>query len=136
MAVFAAILIVPWLLALVLTPATVRFAKRRDFMDRPTARKAHRAPVALLGGVAVFAAIVLGVAALMPFYPGLRELALGRESLGALALGFGLMVALGLYDDLYDMRALHKLIGQVAIAALTFALGFQVGPVELPFGFD
>ena len=54
MAVFAAILIAPWLLALVLTPATIRFAKRHDFMDRPTERKAHRAPVALLGGVAVY----------------------------------------------------------------------------------
>jgi UDP-GlcNAc:undecaprenyl-phosphate GlcNAc-1-phosphate transferase len=46
------------------------------------------------------------------------------------------MLALGLYDDLYDMRALHKLVGQVAIAALTFGFGFQVGAVELPFGFD
>ncbi len=136
MAVFAAILIAPWLLALVLTPATIRFAKRHDLMDRPSERKAHRAPVALLGGVAVYAAIVLGVGVLMVFLPGLREMAFGRESLGALALGSGLMLALGLYDDLYDMPALHKLAGQVAIAALTFALGFQVGPVELPFGFD
>ena len=136
MAVFAAILIAPWLLALVLTPATIRFAKRHDLMDRPTERKAHRAPVALLGGVAVYGAIVLGVGVLIAFLPGLRELAFGRESLGALALGCGLMLALGLYDDLYDMPALHKLAGQVVIAALTFAMGFQVGPVELPFGFD
>jgi UDP-GlcNAc:undecaprenyl-phosphate/decaprenyl-phosphate GlcNAc-1-phosphate transferase len=136
MAVFAAILIAPWLLALVLTPATIRFAKRHDLMDRPTARKAHRSPVALLGGVAVYAAIVLGIGGLMLFLPELREMAYGRESLGALALGCGLMAALGLYDDLYDMRALHKFAGQVAIAALTFALGFQVGAVELPFGFD
>jgi UDP-GlcNAc:undecaprenyl-phosphate GlcNAc-1-phosphate transferase len=136
MAVFAAILIAPWLLALVLTPATIRFAKRHDLMDRPTERKAHRAPVALLGGVAVYGAIVLGVGVLMVFLPALREMALGRESLGALALGCGLMVALGLYDDLYDMPALQKLAGQVAIAALTFAMGFHVGPVELPFGFD
>jgi UDP-GlcNAc:undecaprenyl-phosphate GlcNAc-1-phosphate transferase len=136
MAVFAAILIAPWLLALVLTPATIRFAKRHDFMDRPTERKAHASPVALLGGVAVYAAIVLGVGALMPFQPGLREIALGRESLGALALGFGLMLALGVYDDLYDMPWKRKLAGQVAIAALTFAMGFQAGAVELPFGFD
>lgn len=136
MAVFAAILIAPWLLALVLTPATIWFAKRHDLMDRPTERKAHRAPVALLGGVAVYAAIVLGVGLLIVFLPPLREMAWGRESLGALALGCGLMLALGLYDDLYDMAALHKFAGQVAIASLTFALGFQVGAVELPFGFD
>jgi UDP-GlcNAc:undecaprenyl-phosphate GlcNAc-1-phosphate transferase len=136
MAVFAAILIAPWLLALVLTPATIRFAKRHDLLDHPTERKAHRAPVALLGGVAVYAAILLGVAVLIPFIPGLREIALGRESLGALALGCGLMLALGVYDDLYDMPWRWKLAGQIAIAALTFAMGFQVGEVELPFGFD
>src|SRR5499427_9501444 len=136
MAVFAAILIAPWLLALVLTPATIRFAKRHDLMDRPTARKAHRSPVALLGGVAVYLSIVLGVGLLVPILPGLEQLAFGRESLGALALGCGLMLALGVYDDLYDMRPRNKLIGQVAIASLTFAMGFQVGAVELPFGFD
>ena len=43
------------------------------------------------------------------------------------------MVALGVYDDLYDMRRMHKLAGQIAIAALTWAMGFQVGAIELPF---
>jgi len=136
MAVFAAILIAPWLLALVLTPATIRFAKRHDLLDRPSARKAHGSPVALLGGVALYLSIVLGVALLLPFLPGLRGIALGSGSLSGLALGCGLMLALGVWDDLYDMSARWKLAGQVAIASLTFALGFQVGAVELPFGFD
>ena len=135
MLIFAAILVVPWVMALVLTPATIRFAQRRGLLDLPTARKAHKQPVAMLGGVAVFASVLAGVGVLLPFVPQLRELALGPGSLGGLALGCGLMVALGLYDDLYDMAALHKLAWQVAIAALTFALGFQVGEIELPFGF-
>ncbi|HTO70248.1 MAG TPA: MraY family glycosyltransferase [Myxococcota bacterium] len=134
MRIFAAILVVPWLVALVLTPATIRFAHRRDWLDRPTERKAHKAPVAMLGGVAVFASVFLGVGVLIPFVRELRELTFGEGSLGGLALGCVLMVALGLWDDLYDMAPLRKLTGQVAIAALTWALGFQVGPIELPFG--
>ncbi|MGH2898295.1 MAG: hypothetical protein ACRDMZ_06435, partial [Solirubrobacteraceae bacterium] len=121
MLTFAAILIVPWLLALVLTPATIRFAKARGYLDHPTARKAHKLPVAMLGGVAVFASIALGVLALAPFVPPVRAALWGSESLGALCLGAGLMVALGVWDDLYDMRPLHKLAGQIAIAALTWA---------------
>jgi UDP-GlcNAc:undecaprenyl-phosphate GlcNAc-1-phosphate transferase len=136
MAIFAAILIVPWLVALALTPATIRFAQRHDLLDRPTERKAHKAPVAMLGGVAVFGSMVIGLALLAPFVEPLRALAFGSGSLGALALGFGLMMALGLWDDLYDMKPLHKLAGQIAIAALTFALGFEVGAIELPFGFE
>jgi UDP-GlcNAc:undecaprenyl-phosphate GlcNAc-1-phosphate transferase len=52
-----------------------------------------------------------------------------------MALGAGLMVALGVWDDLYDMRPMTKLAGQIAIAALTWAMGFQVGSIELPFHF-
>jgi UDP-GlcNAc:undecaprenyl-phosphate GlcNAc-1-phosphate transferase len=134
--VFAAILVVPWLVAIALTPAMIRFAHRYDLLDRPTERKAHKQPVAMLGGVAIFASTFLGLALLAPFVPELRELAFGPGSLGALAIGTALMVALGLWDDLYDMPALHKLAGQLAIAALTYAMGFSVGAIELPFGFE
>jgi len=135
MATFAAVLIVPWLLALVLTPAAIRVAHAYDFLDRPTARKAHKKPVAMLGGVAIFGAISLGVLLLVPFVPAVREALFGAESLGALLIGTGLMVALGLYDDLYDMPAMHKLAGQIAIAALTWGFGFRVMAIELPFDF-
>src|SRR4030095_13361097 len=33
------------------------------------------------------------------------------------------------------MRPLHKLAGKIAIAALTWAMGFRVGSIELPFEF-
>ncbi len=135
MATFAAILIVPWLLALVLTPAVIRFAQARDFLDYPTARKAHKAPVAMFGGVAVFASIALGLLALSIFVEPVRASLWGYESLGVLGLGAGLMVALGAWDDLYDLRPMHKLAGQIAIAALTWAMGFRVGSIELPFDF-
>jgi UDP-GlcNAc:undecaprenyl-phosphate GlcNAc-1-phosphate transferase len=135
-AVFAAILIVPWLVAMALTPATIRFAHRYDLLDRPTERKAHKKPVAMLGGVAIFASLAISLVLLAPFVPPLRDLAFGPGSLGALALGTALMVALGLWDDLYDMPALHKLAGQIAIAVLTYAMGFKVGAIELPFGFE
>jgi len=135
MAIFAAILIIPWLLALVLTPAVIRFAQARGHLDYPTERKAHKAPVAMLGGVAVFASIVLGLLAIAPFVAPVRAALFGYESLGALGLGAGLMVALGAWDDLYDMRPMHKLTGQIAIAALTWVMGFRVGSIELPFEF-
>jgi len=134
--VFAAFLVIPWLVAMALTPATIRFAQRYDLLDRPTERKAHKRPVAMLGGVAILLSSVLGLALLAPFVTELRGLVLGSGSLGALAVGTTLMVALGLWDDLYDMTALHKFAGQVAIAALTYAMGFQAGAIELPFGFE
>jgi UDP-GlcNAc:undecaprenyl-phosphate GlcNAc-1-phosphate transferase len=135
MATFAAILIVPWLLALVLTPVVIRFAQARGLLDYPTERKAHKAPVAMFGGVAVFASFVLGLFALAIFVEPVRASLLGYESLGALGLGAGLMVALGACDDLYDLRPMPKLAGQIAIAALTWLVGFRAGSIELPFEF-
>jgi UDP-GlcNAc:undecaprenyl-phosphate GlcNAc-1-phosphate transferase len=79
--------------------------------------------------------MVLGVVLLAPFVPAVRDGLWGMESLGALGLCTGLMVALGLYDDLYDMPALQKLVGQIAIASLTWLLGFRVMAIELPFDF-
>ncbi len=135
MATFVAILIVPWLLALVLTPLTIRFAEARGYLDHPTARKAHKKPVAMLGGVAVYASIALGTLGLAFFLPPVRDALFGYESLGALGLGAGLMVALGVWDDLADLRPMHKLAGQIAIAALTWGMGFRIGSIELPFEF-
>lgn len=119
-----------------LTPLTIRFAHRYGLLDHPTERKAHKRPVAMLGGVAVFASMVTGLAVLEPLFPVLGKLMVGSGSLGALALGAALMIALGTWDDLYDMHWLHKLVGQLAIGSLTWFMGFQAGPVELPFGFE
>jgi UDP-GlcNAc:undecaprenyl-phosphate GlcNAc-1-phosphate transferase len=135
MAVFAAIMIVPWLLAILLTPATIRFAHRHGILDYPTTRKAHREPVALLGGVAVIGSVVIGLALLAALNPQVREVTFGPASLVELALGAVSMAAVGLWDDLYDMPALQKLFMQLGIAAVTWWFGFRVGEIELPFGF-
>jgi len=135
-AVFAAVLIGCWLAAIALTPVTIRFAHRYGLLDYPTERKAHKKAVPVIGGFAVFLSMVTGLALVAPFFPVIRELAWGYGSLGVLALGAVLMNALGLWDDLYDMYWHHKLVGQLAIGALTWFLGFQAGPVELPFGFE
>ena len=135
MAVFAAILIVPWLLALVLTPATIRFASARTcWTGRPSARRT--APVAILGGVAVFAAIVLGVGLLTQFVPALRELAIGRGSLGALALGCGLMVgARSLGRPVRHARA-AQVRGSGRDRGADLRAGLPGGGRRAPVGFD
>jgi UDP-GlcNAc:undecaprenyl-phosphate GlcNAc-1-phosphate transferase len=118
------------------TPVLIRVAHRYDLLDRPTERKAHKEPVAMLGGIAIFGSVAIGLTLLAVLFPALRDLAFGSGSLGALGLGCAAMLALGTWDDLYDMPALHKLAGQVAIAAATYALGFKAGAIELPFGFE
>jgi len=125
---------VPWALAWAFTPAVGRFARRHGWVDLPNARKAHAVPTPLLGGVALFGAAALGVLACAPFVPIVGTLARSFGPLARLAVLLAAVVALGLVDDRYDLRASTKLMGQVVIAVAAWLLGFQIGKVELPFG--
>jgi UDP-GlcNAc:undecaprenyl-phosphate GlcNAc-1-phosphate transferase len=131
---FTLCLVAPWLIALGLTPMVERLSRSRDWMDHPRGRKQHTASVPLMGGIAVFLAAVIGVAVAGVLDESARGLWLGRGSLGALALGAGAILALGAYDDLYDVPAWPKFGCQLAIAGATWMLGFRVGTIELPFG--
>ena len=41
-------------------PFVLRFARRHKIVDNPDARKLHRLPVPVMGGVAVYAGILAG----------------------------------------------------------------------------
>jgi UDP-GlcNAc:undecaprenyl-phosphate GlcNAc-1-phosphate transferase len=123
-----------WVLALVGTPLMIRVATRRGWLDHPSDRKRHDHPVPCMGGVAVFASAILGIGLVAPWSESIQAVAFGSGSLGALGLGVVLVVALGAYDDLREMPALLKLAGQIAIAALTWFLGFQSGVLDVPLG--
>jgi UDP-GlcNAc:undecaprenyl-phosphate GlcNAc-1-phosphate transferase len=134
METFAAILIVPWLLSLALTPFVMRFAQRRGWLDHPSERKNHEHPVPILGGVAVFGAATLGLVLLAPFVEQIRYGAFGQGSLLALAAGALSMVAVGLWDDLRELSPWSKLCAQIAIAAATWLMGFRTAELSLGFG--
>ncbi|MFQ5515278.1 MAG: glycosyltransferase family 4 protein [Myxococcota bacterium] len=134
MTTFALILVIPWLIALYLTPLVERWAARHGWIDRPHGHKRHTEATPLLGGMAVFISASLGLGACIALSPALRAGPSGPGSLPALALGLALILGLGAYDDRRDLRAGYKLVGQILIAAGTWALGFRCGPVELPLG--
>jgi UDP-GlcNAc:undecaprenyl-phosphate GlcNAc-1-phosphate transferase len=112
----------------------VRWATARGWLDHPGGRKNHPEPVPVLGGVAVFGAVMLGLLLAAPFSMPIRAGFFGSGSLLALAGGVAAILALGVYDDRKDLRASLKLAMQITVATLTWFLGFRVGAVELPFG--
>jgi UDP-GlcNAc:undecaprenyl-phosphate GlcNAc-1-phosphate transferase len=127
-------LFLPYLVALLVVPRTRRWALGRGWLDRPSGRKRHDAPIPLLGGVAVFVSAALGLLIGASVSEPIRIGLWGQGSLAALGLGLAAIVLIGVYDDLRDMRASSKLLAQIVIASATCALGFQCGAVQLPFG--
>lgn len=132
---FALILLFPWIVALAVTPLVIRWATTHGFLDHPTDRKAHTRPTPLLGGAVILIASIAGIALAVPLIEPLSEGFDGWGSMLGLGAGALVLAGLGLYDDLYDMRALSKLTVQVAVAAATWWIGFRLGAVQLPFGF-
>jgi UDP-GlcNAc:undecaprenyl-phosphate GlcNAc-1-phosphate transferase len=104
--------LVAFALTVLSTPAVRAFALRIGALDRPGGYKAHPAPTALLGGLAV----AIGTAgACFWFLRGGRP----EEVAGPLAIGIGTLMILlvGLLDDVRGMSPRHKLAWQVTAAA-------------------
>ncbi len=76
----------------------------------------HKRPTALLGGIGIFVAFMVGCLLFLPDVP----------RVGAVLLGGTLLFGAGLWDDLRPMRPYVKLIIQVCAAALIVYLGLSL----------
>ena len=136
---------VSFVLALLLTPLFKRLSFQWGFIDQPDQeRKIHTEAMPLLGGLAVFCAfaanvvfnylVVLPLASNvdLPFIdmPDVKMYLNGAFSvwpkLLVLVVGGGLMIALGLYDDKYELKARTKLVAQFVVASLVALAGMRV----------
>ncbi len=118
----------------ILTPVVRSVAQRRGLLDEPGERKVHEVAIPRLGGVAIAAALYLGVAG------GLAVALLGgaprppTDQLMLILLGAALIAGVGLIDDLLGMRARAKLAAQLVIALAVAALGLTISRLDGPWG--
>ena len=122
--------------SLAVTPFVRLVAERMGLLDQPdTERKIHQQPVPRLGGVAIAIAFgaALGFAALAT--NDLNAVGILRPNRApAILAGAGLLVVVGIIDDVRGMRALVKLFWQIAAAVLAFAMGLSLERLHLPQG--
>jgi UDP-GlcNAc:undecaprenyl-phosphate/decaprenyl-phosphate GlcNAc-1-phosphate transferase len=106
------------LLAFLATPLTRILARRLGMLDQPGLRKAHRSPVPLLGGLAMYLALAITFIAF-----GGRDWRI--EGLGIMG-GATLLFLTGFWDDRYGLPVSVKLAAQVLAAAGVILAGIQV----------
>jgi UDP-GlcNAc:undecaprenyl-phosphate GlcNAc-1-phosphate transferase len=102
------------LLMLVTTPLVIRSARHWGWVDYPKTDRWHSRPVALLGGIALFASMALalvlsGAHAAFPW---------------PVWVGAALVFGAGLADDLLDVRPETKLVVQVLATVLLLYAGY------------
>ena len=120
---------------LVVTPLVRGFAQHRGLLDQPGERKVHAVAIPRLGGVAMAIAIAAAIGGATLADPDLgATLGLRPNRAPAILAGVGLLFVVGIVDDVRGMRALVKLVFQVAAALLAWGLGLSVEQLFLPWG--
>ncbi len=110
MSTYILILVSALLLAVGVTPLAQRAARRTGMVDKPSARKQHTVPTPLLGGAAIYLAVILALILLgNRFYV---------NQVAGIFLGATLMSFLGLWDDRRGLSPWVKLIGQFLAAGV------------------
>ena len=118
---------------LLFTWAARALARRARLVDSPDGRrKIQTGPVAVVGGLALYASTSVSLLAACAFSDEVAT-ALAGELRAALALlvAAAIIAAVGLADDVYDLRARYKLLGQLAaIAVLVFGGDFAIDHIS------
>lgn len=119
---FAAV--VTFILAGTLTPLLAKWAHRRNLLDIPNQRSSHVIATPRIGGVALVASVVAGLALFQIAGSGI-----GTEAAVVVA-GALTIAALGLADDFWTLSAIVRLLVQAVVAAMVVAF---VGALPLPW---
>ena len=117
-------LAVAFLISFAATPMVISLAYKLNAIDVPKdARRVHKKPTPLIGGLAIFYGFIVSV---------LCFAVLDREVAGIL-IGSVIIVVVGMIDDITDMRAIVKLLCQIIAAAVVVYSGVRIQHFANPF---
>jgi UDP-GlcNAc:undecaprenyl-phosphate GlcNAc-1-phosphate transferase len=116
------------ILALLLVPAAEWLARRVGAIDVPNERSLHIAPTPKLGGLAILVGILVAGLMFLPNGPGP-----GGDETRAILIGAVAIAAVGVIDDIFDLHAGLKLLGQIGAVIIPVSAGVTVDSFTLPF---
>ena len=93
-------------------------------VDKPNARKVHHKIMPRMGGLAIYGAFWMVTFTFYPF----------SQSLMAFFLGATMLIFVGIVDDVTDMPAKLKLLGQIIAACIVTLGGIRIEFVTSMFG--
>lgn len=111
-------------IALFVTPFIRKIAILINVTDQPDGkRKTHEGVKASLGGLAIFIGSAGGYLYLQPDVPEMPAILIG---------GF-IMVITGILDDIFDLKPIYKLAGQILAALVVVSSGLIIDKLTMPF---
>jgi UDP-GlcNAc:undecaprenyl-phosphate GlcNAc-1-phosphate transferase len=110
-------------IALLTTPVMGALAWRIGAIDEPRERGLHQSPTPRLGGLAILLAVAVGALILLPHL---------HKTHGIL-IGACVIALVGAADDLLELSADFKIVGQLLAAVIPVTFGVKVTNFTLPF---
>ena len=121
-------LVVAFIAAILLTPLVKRLAFRLGAVDAPNYRKVHARIMPRLGGLAIYCAFIIGFF-FLKFMTDFKS-----DYAYAILIAATIIVITGIIDDMREISAKAKMLGQLAAACIVvFGGGIQMNFINLPF---
>lgn len=121
-------LVLAFVASILLTPVVKAIAFRVGAVDRPNYRKVHARIMPRLGGLAIFGAFLIGYFILKPVDPE------NPFAAPFIIGGAVIIIITGVLDDMFEITAKAKLLGQFIAAGIVVYGGLQIEFINLPFG--
>jgi UDP-GlcNAc:undecaprenyl-phosphate GlcNAc-1-phosphate transferase len=115
--------LVAGLLALALVPLTKRLAVRSGAIDYPDERKLHTVPTPKLGGLGILGGVLVAGLIWLP----------GDTESHSILIGAAAIAWIGVLDDVFDLSAPVKLLGQTVAVVIPVSVGVTVENFTIPF---
>ncbi|MFN7135026.1 MAG: glycosyltransferase family 4 protein, partial [Myxococcales bacterium] len=126
-------LIIALVVVAVLTPLVRVLALRLGAVAQPGGRHVHKTAIPRLGGLAIAVGFLAPLGVMYLTSPDVAsQLRAVPLPLTGVLVGGVAMCAVGVVDDTRGIRAIHKLLFQIAAAVFAFACGLRISAIHLP----
>ncbi len=133
------VFIVAVVATMALTPLAKRIAQATDAIDYPDSRRVNTHPTPRMGGIAIFGGIAISCILIEVGVHAFGWIDPFRSYFGftidfpVLFAGIAFMFAVGVVDDIKNLKAPVKLAGQIIAATICSASGLLLSNIQNPF---
>lgn len=118
------LIVVTLVISLIITPIIIKVSFKFNLVDRPNYRKVHTKPVSVMGGTVILLSFLIGLCLGHPI----------ERAVKPLVIGLIIMYFVGIIDDIYDLKPILKLIGQIIAASVVVFYGITIDFISFPIG--
>jgi len=124
-------------LSFVLTPWVMRLATNIGAIDQPCERKVHKVSIPRLGGLSIYVSFFVGLLLFLKLDSRTLQSSWIFEREGIVSILLLLVVVcLGIWDDLRQLKASRKFVVQLVAANVAYFAGFNITSITHPFSHE